>query len=197
MKLEKIGQTYGGLTGLSKPDFGVGDSRYITFMNIMSHVIVNLDELESVNVRSKGVQNRAENGDLFFNGSSETPEEVGMCALLANDVQNVYLNSFCFGFRLFDNTRIHGLYLAYYFRSGQGRKLLNFLAQGATRYNLSKRSFLQLRLPLPCYKEQSAISSLLSEFDQELASLVSEFSKAQHLKQSMMQQLLTGRIRLV
>ena len=51
--------------------------------------------------------------------------------------------------------------------------------------------------PLPEIEEQIAIAQILSEMDNELAKLEEKFSKARQIKQGMMQELLTGRIRLV
>ena len=195
-RLGEFGSTYGGLTGKTKSDFGEGTSRYITFMNIMTNVVIDCGMFESVKVSSAESQNRATKGDLFFNGSSETPEEVGLCALLAEPVQDVYLNSFCFGFRFKAEARTDGLYFAYYFRSLEGRELLKSLAQGATRYNLSKTALLKVTFPLPSVEEQTAIATVLSDMDTELAALESRLAKARQIKQGMMQALLTGRIRL-
>ena len=148
-------------------------------------------------LRSSEKQHQVWKGDLFFNGSSETPEEVGMCSVLLTDFQNVYLNSFCFGFRFIEDVKINGLYLAYFFRSRQGRELLYSLAQGAIRYNLSKTSFLKLKFPMPKLEEQTAIATTLSDMDTEIVALEQRLAKTRDLKQGMMQELLTGRIRLV
>jgi type I restriction enzyme S subunit len=196
-RLEEIGSTFGGLTGKTKSDFGHGVARYITFMNIMTNVVIDCGTFEFVDVKPAESQNRVAKGDLFFNGSSETPEEVGMCAVLAQDVQGVFLNSFCFGFRFREGAPADGLYLAYYFRSREGRELLKSLAQGATRYNLSKTAFLKVSFPLPNLPEQTAIAGVLSDMDAEIAALEAKLAKTRQLKQGMMQELLTGRIRLV
>jgi len=192
-----LGSTYGGMSGKTKNDFGHGNARYITFMNIMTNVVIDCGMFELVDVKPTETQNRATLGDLFFNGSSETPEEVGMCAVLMQEVCDVYLNSFCFGFRFCDGAAVDGLYLAYYFRSNQGRQLLKSLAQGATRYNLSKTSFINVSFPLPSMPEQTAIASVLSDMDAELAALEEKITKVRYIKQGMMQELLTGRIRLI
>jgi len=120
-----------------------------------------------------------------------------MCAVLLDDLQEVFLNSFCFGFRFREGARADGLYLAYYFRSREGRELLKSLAQGATRYNLSKTALLKISFLLPQVEEQTAIAAILSDMDAEIAALESKLGKAHQLKQGMMQELLTGRIRLV
>lgn len=196
-RLGDLGSTYGGLTGKTKADFGEGTSLYITFMNVMANVVIDCDIFEPVRVSSTESQNRAAKGDLFFNGSSETPEEVGLCSVLADSVANVYLNSFCFGFRFREKAKADGLYFAYYFRSREGRELLKSLAQGATRYNLSKTALLKVTFRLPSLEEQTTIATILSEMDTELVALESRLAKARQIKQGMMQELLTGRIRLL
>ena len=196
-RLGDLGSTYGGLTGKTKADFGEGSSRFITFMNVMSNAVIDCGIFEPVRVFSTESQNRVIKGDLFFNGSSETPEEVGLCSVLAESVNDVYLNSFCFGFRFRDGAKADGLYLAYYFRSREGRELLKSLAQGATRYNLSKTALLKVAFPLPSQEEQTAIATVLSDMDTELSELESRLAKARQIKQGMMQELLTGRIRLL
>jgi len=196
-KLGEIGKTYGGLSGKSKDDFNDGVFPYIPFMNIMTNPVIDLEFLDFVNLKTGESQNSAQIGDLFFNGSSETPEEVGMCSILLNDVPNLYLNSFCFGFRLKKELGINGLYLTYYFRSKEGRKLFYSMAQGATRYNLSKSNFNKLDVPIPGIEEQKFIADTLRDIDFDIQLHEEKLDKIKSIKQGMMQQLLTGKIRLL
>ena len=196
-RLGEIGSTYGGLTGKSKADFGAGGGRYVTFLNVMTNVVIDCRLFEQVRVSPSESQNRVIKGDLLFNGSSETPEEVAMCSFMAEDVPDLYLNSFCFGFRLQNEQGTDGLFLAYYIRAAPGRELMKSLAQGSTRYNLSKGALLEAIARLPHKDEQTAIASVLSDMDAELAALKARRDKTCELKQAMMQELLTGRIRLV
>jgi len=73
---------------------------------------------------------------------------------------------------------------------------MSVLAQGATRYNISKSAFQLLEISLPPVNEQTAIASVLSDMDTELAAFEARREKTLMLKQGMMQELLTGRIRL-
>lgn len=196
-KLGSSGKTISGLSGKTKTDFGSGNARYITFMNVMSNVVIDTSILEKVNIKQGETQNTFKKGDLFFNTSSETPEEVGMCAVLLDDIQDVYLNSFCFGYRL-NNEELNGLYLSYLINSNVGRSIFESLAQGATRYNLSKTNFNNVILNVPKdIKEQQAIAQILSDMDAEIVALEQQLHKTQALKQGMMQELLTGKTRLV
>jgi type I restriction enzyme S subunit len=196
-RLGDLGSTYGGLTGKTKTDFGAGGALYVTFMNVMSNVVIDCTTFECVNVVASESQNRVVKNDILFNGSSETPEEVAMCALVDTDVTDVYLNSFCFGFRFRDDVTVDGRFLAYYLRSNVGREIMKSLAQGSTRYNLSKTALLKAVLSLPSPNEQTAIATVLSDMDNEIKLLESKLAKAREVKQGMMQELLTGRIRLV
>lgn len=196
-KVDAIGSTYGGLTGKSKADFGSGSARYIPFLNVLRNPVIDTDDLAPVHVTAMESQHRARRGDLFFNGSSETPEEVGMGSVLLDDVEDLYLNSFCFGFTLRDGAKADGHFLAYLFRSQVGRDLMYSLAQGATRYNLSKTAFLNLSTPLPDLDEQRAIAAALTDMDAEIAALEARLAKTRDLKRAMAQELLAGRTRLV
>jgi type I restriction enzyme S subunit len=196
-KLGSIGKPYGGLSGKSKLDFADGKFPYIPFMNIMSNPIIDTSYLDYVNIGVDESQNKALKGDLFFNGSSETPEEVGMCSVLLEDISNLYLNSFCFGFRLNKDSKENGLYLSYYFRSSEGRKLFYSMAQGATRYNLSKSNFNKMEVSLPKPEEQIEIANILTDMNNEINALETKLEKYKKVKLGMMQNLLTGKIRLV
>ena len=195
--LGDLGATFGGLTGKTKKDFGEGSAHYITFMNVMSNVVIDCNTFDRVKVSPSETQNRVLKGDLLFNGSSETPEEVALCAVLTNEVPNLFLNSFCFGFRLHDTAEVDALFFAYYLRGKIGRELMKSLAQGSTRYNLSKIALLKSPLRIPPIAEQVAIASVLTDIDAELTTLDRLIAKKRDLKQAMLQELLTGTTRLV
>ena len=195
--LGSLGTIYGGLAGKSKTDFGHGYASYVPFVNVMANIRIDCGALEPVNVSSAENQNRVLFGDLLFNGSSETPEEVALCALMTQTVEDLYLNSFCFGFRFNKGVEASGLFLTYLMRSQIGRELMKSLAQGSTRYNLSKSALLQAILVLPSLEEQTAIATVLSDMDANLLCLEARLAKTRELKLGMMKELLTGRTRLV
>ncbi len=161
-KLGEVGKIYGGLSGKTKQDFGSGNSYYIPFMNVMKNVVTDKNFIEKVNLKQGETQNRVLKNDLLFNGSSETPEELGISSVLLDDIDNLYLNSFCFGFRIFDEN-VSPIFLSYIMRSPYGREVIFYLAQGATRYNLSKANFFNLEIAFPkSLTEQTRIATILS-----------------------------------
>ena len=160
-KLGEVGTTYTGLSGKSKEDFGHGEGKFITYMNVFSNAISDSEMVEPIEIDTK--QNEVKKGDVFFTTSSETPEEVGMSSVLLEDCENTYLNSFCFGYRpieKFDNR-----YLAFMLRSSEMRKKITFLAQGISRYNISKNRMMEIEIPIPSLSEQQKIGSYFQSLD--------------------------------
>lgn len=197
LKLGSVGATYGGLTGKTKADFGRGDAPYISFLEVVNNTRLKSSGSERVRTRKGERQNRIQRGDLLFNGSSETPEEVALSSVVAFEPKAItYLNSFCFGYRLKAGAPVDPTFLAYYFRSGAGRAMVSALAQGATRYNIAKTKFLDLEIDFPAVADQRRMVDAMTDADDLIASLERLIEKKQAIKQGMMQQLLTGRVRL-
>ena len=197
VRLGDLGSTFGGLTGKSSKDFGEGNSSFVTFMNVMSNVVLDNQGTEKVRIGNGERQSQLLEGDVIFNGSSETPEEVGFGSAVRIELSGLYLNSFCFGFRRKDKKSFNPKFFAYLTRSPLGRDIIRPMAQGSTRYNIAKTNLLNGRFPLPPLKEQEAIAEALTVMDDELAALTEQVSKLRMVKEGMMQDLLTGKVRLV
>ena len=86
-------------------------------------------------------------------------------------------------------------FLYYYLQSIKPK--VKTLGQQGTQANLNKGMVQDFSLQLPPVIEQTAIATILSDMDTELATLESRLAKARQIKQGMMQELLTGRIRLL
>jgi len=84
-----------------------------------------------------------------------------------------------------------------YLLTEEKRNQIADMAQGITIIHLYGKSLLQLELCLPSLEEQTAIATVFSDMDTKLAALEQQRDKTRALKQGMMQELLTGRIRLV
>lgn len=71
------------------------------------------------------------------------------------------------------------------------------VATGLKVYGVSKTALKDLVLPVPSPDEQIAITEMLTDMDAEIAALETQLAKTRQLKQGMMHELLTGRIRLI
>ena len=184
-KLGEMGQTYTGLSGKTKDDFGHGQARFVTYMNVFSNPISNPEMTEPIEIDPK--QNEVEVGDVFFTTSSETPEEVGMSSILLEKRGKTYLNSFCFGFR--PSEKIDSYYLAYMLRSESTRAKIILLAQGISRYNISKNKVMEIAVSLPSLDEQKMIGQYFSQLDNLITLHQRKFEKLTNVKKSMLEKM--------
>ena len=168
----ELGVFYGGLSGKSKEDFKDGNAKFITYLNIGCNPALRLDISETVKIGPKEKQNIVQYGDALFTGSSETPDECAMSSVVTEQpAENLYLNSFCFGFRFNSLDGICPAFYKHYFRSDAFRKAVRRTANGTTRFNVSKKEFAKLSIPLPPLAEQERIVAILDKFEALTTSL--------------------------
>lgn len=184
-KLGEMGSTYTGLSGKTKEDFGHGDAKFITYMNVFSNPIANLEMTDLIEVDQK--QNKVKKGDVFFTTSSETPEEVGMSCVMPVNADNIYLNSFCFGYR--PEVELDSNYLAYVLRADSFRKEMRILAQGISRYNISKAKVMEVEISVPSLKEQKLVGSYCSTLDNLITLHQRKLDKLKTIKKAMLEKM--------
>ena len=90
-----------------------------------------------------------------------------------------------------------GEFLVQFLNSPSGRSTFLKPGVGSAQTVVNLRDINNLRLSVPCLREQKAIATILSDMDAEIEALEARREKTQRLKQGMMQELLTGRTRLV
>ncbi|MHA3828212.1 restriction endonuclease subunit S [Mycoplasma sp. Z1473D] len=188
-KLKNLGNVFQGLTNKTKDDFGYGDAKYIPYLNVFNNPITDNEYLEKIGIDNK--QNQVKFGDILFTVSSETPEEVGMSSIWLGNASNIYLNSFCFGFRLTEIAPHNLKFLAYYLRSKSIRKYMNTIAQGISRYNISKTRVLEMDLVIPeDYEEQSKIGAIFNKINELLTLHKRKYEALENIKQVLLKNLL-------
>ena len=179
----EVGLTYPGLSGKTKEDFGHGDARFVTYMNVYSNAVANPDGVEAIEKDNR--QHEVRNGDVFFTGSSETPDEVGLSSVWLGNSTDTYLNSFCFGYR--PSKQLDSLFLASSLRSPQMRSRIILLAQGISRFNISKTQVMQLPLCFPSLPEQRRVGEFFSAIDNLIAAAERQEALLRQKKQAYLQ----------
>lgn len=188
--LGAIGDTFGGLSGKSSDDFGSGRP-FVTYKQVFDFSEVSIKDCSLVRIVESESQNKLEYGDVLVTMSSETPEEIGYTAVVTNkNIPECYLNSFCFIYRLFDNESIDVEFLIYLFSSEAYRAAVVRIAQGITRFNISKIKFKEIELAIPETKdEQRKIATILSSIDKQIAEYDKKIKAFELHKKGLMQQL--------
>ena len=188
ISLNELGTTYSGLYGKTKEDFENGNCKFINFMSVLKDNI-DVSSLTTVKINPNEKQNKVEKGDLFFMTSSETKEEVALCSTLSYDVKNLYLNSFCFGYRINNLNLINNEYLNCLLHSPKYRKQISNLGQGFTRVNISKNKLLELLVEVPDMKQQIRIVSINNKINYKINSEINKLNKLNELKKGLMQNM--------
>jgi type I restriction enzyme S subunit len=187
-KLGDVGETYNGLTGKTKENFGSGKS-YIQYKQIFDDSKIDISRFELVEISPTEKQNKVLFGDVFFTISSETPNEIGMSSVLLDEIEELYLNSFCFGYRANSMTTLSPYFSKYLFRCEVIRNQIIKLAQGSTRFNMSKVQLMKLIIYLPNLEEQTKIANFLSAIDEKIDRCQEQIVNTEVWKKGLLQQM--------
>lgn len=123
------------------------------------------------------------------NGSRQL---IGKCALIDDRVKGAAFGAFMSVYR-----SKYSRFIFYQFQSHIIQKQIEEL-MGATINQITNKDLSVFKVVLPKNEEeQTCIATILSDMDTEIAALETKLAKYRHIKQGMMQSLLTGRIRLI
>lgn len=176
-RLKYIGSLYSGLSGKSGSDFEKTPTDnfkpFINFTNIANNKYIVGDNFGFVKIDENENQNQVKKNDLFFLMSSENQEDVGKSALLLNDYEELYLNSFCKGFRLTINSDAR--FVNYLLTSSALSQLISLEGRGFTRINLRMEGVENLPIILPqSNEEQTTIANYLDHKTNQIDQLITK-----------------------
>lgn len=192
-RLGELGQFFKG-SGVRKDDARSGVLpcvRYGELYTVHHDVVRHFTSHISDEVAQTARQIRQ--GDILFAGSGETKEEIGKCAAVVHEGP-VYAGGDIVGFR---PTTSDGIFLSYLLNAPAAQKQKASRGQGDAVVHINASALSEIQISLPCAEEQRAISGVLEDMDAEIQALESRLTKARAVKEGMMQNLLTGRVRLV
>ena len=136
---------------------------------------------------------RLRQGDLLFAGSGETKEDIGKCVAFVNDYE-----AFAGGdIVILRVANADAMFMGYYCNTAPINAQKASMGQGDAVVHISAAALSRIEATVPSAPEQKAIATVLSDMDAEIAALKARRDKTRDLKQGMMQELLTGRTRLI
>ena len=176
-RLKNIGTLYSGLSGKSGSDFEKTPTEnykpFINFTNIANNKYVVNHNFGYVKIDENETQNKVKKNDLFFLMSSENQDDVGKSALLIDNYEELYLNSFCKGFRI--NINFEAKFLNYLLSSSVFSQLISLEGRGFTRINLRMEGVENLPIILPeSIDEQTAIANYLDHKTTQIDTLITK-----------------------
>ncbi|MBK9579108.1 MAG: restriction endonuclease subunit S [Fibrobacteres bacterium] len=137
--------------------------------------------------------------DTILISRMNTPNLVGEVGYIEFDHPSLFLPDRLWMMTFDSDKGIVPRWLAFVLSSARMQEQIKSLCTGTSgsMKNISKSAILSLQVLSPTLPEQAAIASVLSDMDAELEVLEGKLEKARQVKQGMMQQLLTGKVRLV
>ncbi|NCB69936.1 MAG: restriction endonuclease subunit S [Bacteroidia bacterium] len=203
-RMKDLGFLYSGLSGKAGDDFNQDENEnncdFIPFTNIFNNDTINPDVMGKVVVFENEKQNKVKKNDLFFLMSSEDYDGLGKSSLLAVDLKNTYLNSFCKGFRI-TRKKVLPAFLNYQLQSDTFRKIMQIEGKGFTRLNLKMEKVNDFAVYIPnTIEEQIAIVEYLNErnaqIDTILTNISNQISKLTQLRKTLINDVVTGKIKV-
>ena len=157
------------------------------------------NEAKVIEPRDLGRARTSAKGDTILISRMNTPTLVGEVAYVAQDFDSLYLPDRVWMAQFNANKKTNVRWIAFVLSSQTYRDLLRDVATGTSgsMKNISKSALCSLPIRFPSPEEQTAIATVLSDIDADLSALESRLAKTRAIKQGMMQELLTGRTRLV
>lgn len=137
----------------------------------------------------------AKKNDVFFTRTSETPEEVGISAVLLDEIPNCVFS----GFVLRGRPKMEGLspeYCQYCFGTKEFRNEIIKHCTYTTRALTNGKVLSAIKIPLPPLVEQKAIATTLSSFDAHIDNLTALIEKKKAIRDGALADLMSGRTRL-
>lgn len=196
---KRLGDLFSFKNGLNKGKrfFGQG-TPIVNYMDVYSASELRAGDLQGrVTVDKREQENYAvERGDVFFTRTSETPEEIGIAAVMLDEPRETVFSGFVLRARP-TSAELADSFKRYCFSTRAVRDQIESTSTYTTRALTNGRSLSSVVLHYPEWDEQVAIAAVLSDMDAEIAALEARRDKTKRIKQGMMQELLTGRTRLV
>ena len=172
--------------------------RLVNYLDVYNKTFLYSKDLtHQVSARPDQVRRCAvEKGDIFFTPSSEVPDDIGCSAVAMEDIRDGVYSYHIVRLRLKIDSDI--FFRAYIFNTKEFLDQASRQCDGSgTRYVISLPKFRAMTVQFPpTIEEQSAIGAVLSDMDAEITALEQRRDKTIAIKRGMMQQLLTGRVRL-
>jgi type I restriction enzyme S subunit len=155
--------------------------------------------IPKLNVPLKRVSSKSllENGDVVFVDASEDDEGTSRHVVVVNKDNIPFISGLHTIVAKSKTNDLSHEYRRFCFQTAAVKQQFLFYSVGTKVSGISKTNIPKLTIPVPPVPEQTAIAEVLSDMDAELAALEQRRAKTRALKQGMMQELLTGRIRLM
>ena len=195
MELGGLGQFKNGINK-DADSFGYG-TPFVNLMDVFGKPSINeIKELGLIDATENDLKEYdLKSGDVLFIRSSVKPSGVGLTSVVKKNLDKTVYSGFLIRFR--SNETLEPVFKEHCFYQSDFRKRIIASSSVSANTNINQDNLKQISLVVPPLAEQTAIANVLSDMDKDLEALQQRLHKTQQIKQGMMQELLTGKTRLV
>jgi type I restriction enzyme S subunit len=197
--LGEIGACIRGVSYDPRTDLRDGDGESTVRLlrsNNVQQSLLTLDDVQFVMGTRVSSEQVLRVGDVVICMANGSRALVGKSALFDGVVPETYTFGAFMGCYRTNRSLAHPEFVRYLFLTKSYQDGINNLLSGSAINNLAPSSIESLKFAIPTYEEQVTIAEVLSEMDAEVKALVAEQDKLRLVKQGMMQDLLSGSVRL-
>ena len=196
-KKDILGNLFEFKNGLNaeKEQYGTG-YKFVNVMDVFGNdILIESKIIGRVQVSDKQLGDyQLKYGDVLFNRTSETFEEIAMAAVYLDKAVATF-GGFVIRGRPKSN-EIFPCFSAFLFQVSGFRTQAIKLGQGAVRANIGQKDLAKVSILVPPIREQKKIAQVLSTWDKAIATTEQLLASSHQQKKALMQQLLTGKKRL-
>jgi len=196
-KVIRLGELFQFKNGLNKGKefFGHG-TPIVNYMDVNKNDALKVEDIKGlVSVTSNELKNHnVKKGDVFFTRTSETIDEIGLSAVILDNVKDTVFSGFILRARPINNL-LDNLYKKYCFSTHMTRKEIIKKSSYTTRALTNGKFLSEVIIPLPPLKEQQKIAQILTTWDDAISKQEKLIKAKERLKKGLMQKLLSGEVR--
>jgi type I restriction enzyme, S subunit len=196
-KIVALGEILSFQNGVNadKKAYGIGIP-FINILEVITYPRLTVDRIPGkVLLTSQLIKTfKVESGDVLFNRTSETQEEVGLASVYLDEADVVFGGFVIRGKP--NNDYLDPIFCSYVLRFPNIHSQISSRGQGAVRANIGQKELSKVKVYVPSKSEQEAIACTLSDIDALIESLDRLLTKKRQIKQGTIKTLMTGKKRL-
>lgn len=194
IRLKKILEFQNGINASSEK-YGNG-IKYISVMDILNNTYIEYENIRGlVDVDNKTIENyKVSYGDVLFVRSSENLIDAGKSNVYMDEKKECVFGGFVIRGKKIEN--YNPVYLKYVLETDNVRKQMMKYAAGNQHVNIGQDSLKKVIIPYLNIQQQETIANIFMKFDKEIEVISKEINEYKKLKKGLMQQLLTGKIKV-
>lgn len=204
-EVKSVGQLFDIYGGMPIPRSKLGDngSLYLHYGDIHKRDTNYIDterdsdwlpRIDESEIKKAGT--KLSNGDIVFADASEDYEGIGKSVVIFNQAEEVFYSGLHTIVAKSKTDELDHIYKRYCFGTNKVRSQFRAIASGATVFGISKTAIKDIKILVPRHEEQRKIAETLSTIDEMISEYIDKLKKLTSIKKSLMNKLLTGKVRV-